>query len=81
VKLADYLAELDISASECARRLGCAVPTITRHLSGERGVGLAVAVKIEEWSGGKVTPKELMREARANAQPSFTDRPFGTPPD
>ncbi len=67
MKLSRFLDLHDYSATDCANGVGVAVSCITRLLNGERLVGLKTAVEIEKWSGGQVTPKDLLTERKRYA--------------
>jgi hypothetical protein len=64
MKLSKYLRDHDFTATDCANGVGVPISCITRLLSGERLVGLKTAVGIEEWSNGKVLPKDLLNERK-----------------
>lgn len=58
--LSDYLAEKSLKPSQFAEEVPCEPSTITRIIKGERGASLGLALRIEEITGGMVTPRDLM---------------------
>lgn len=60
MKLSQYLETADKNATEFALLIGCDTSTITRILRGERGPSVHLAVKIEEATGGQVTPRDFV---------------------
>lgn len=67
MKLSRFLQTNRMTATDCANGVGVAVSCITRLLNGERLVDLRTAVGIEKWSGGIVTPRDLLREKSNDA--------------
>lgn len=67
MKLADYLQETDQRASDLAALVGCETSTITRFLRGERRPSLEIALRIEQATGGKVSPHDLLTPTQAGA--------------
>lgn len=57
--LAEYLQHTEQRASDLAASIGCEASTITRFLRGERTPSLDMALRIEQATGGKVTPHDL----------------------
>ena len=55
----------NLNATEVARGVGVAAPIITRFLAGRRSLSLDTAIKIEKWSKGAVTARDLHRESEA----------------
>ncbi len=59
MKLKEYLDEMGISQIKFARRCGVDARTIHNILKGKQDIRLSIALKIEELTDGKVTPKDL----------------------
>jgi plasmid maintenance system antidote protein VapI len=66
MKLKDYIALRGLKPTEAAAAIGISQSAISRFLNGERGFSLETAGKIEKWSKGAVTPKELLAELNAS---------------
>lgn len=59
MKLADYLSQEQIRPADFAKRIGTPASTITRFLAGKRGIGLGIALRIEQFTAGTVRPQDL----------------------
>lgn len=68
MKLTEYLSAAGHSATDFAAILGCETSTVTRILKGERSPSVHLAVKIEEATGGQVTPKDFVSDEPAPTQ-------------
>lgn len=62
MKLAAYLTEAGITASDFAKRVEVAAPTVTRLRNGTRLPSLALAQRIARETGGKVMPDDFFQE-------------------
>lgn len=60
MNLADYLRTTSQRASDLAAAVGCETSTITRFLRGERTPSLDIALRIQQATGGEVTPHDLL---------------------
>jgi len=60
MKLSDFLKQPDKTATDLASAVKCEVSTITRLARGERSPSLALALRIEEATGGLVKPADLI---------------------
>jgi DNA-binding transcriptional regulator YdaS (Cro superfamily) len=67
MKLADYLDARPERDSEVAEALGITPAHLSRLRNGVGGCSLTLAVKIERWSGGVVTPADLLPPAEGQA--------------
>ena len=63
MKLADYLDSRGEPDFRAAEALGITPAHLSRLRAGVCGCSLALAVKIERWSEGAVTPAELLPAA------------------
>ena len=61
--LSEYLRQRGISKSAAAKQAGVPIPSLTRALQGKRGLSATLMLKLVDWSGGAVTPAELLAEA------------------
>ena len=59
MELSDYLAEVGMTQTELASRLGCHKSRITRILSGERKPTVQEIVDLEQITGGKVKASDF----------------------
>ncbi len=60
MKLSHYLDEKSLNASAFAAVVGVEPSTVTRLLRGERAPSLALAARIREATGGKVTADDFL---------------------
>ena len=60
MQLREYLDQERITYREFAEKLGIHIQTAKNIAYGVRKPGLGLALQIEELTGGKVTPRELM---------------------
>lgn len=60
MKLAEYLDSLGQADFVSAQQLGVTHAHLSKLRSGTHGCSLKLAVKIEQWSGGAVTPADLL---------------------
>lgn len=60
MQLREFLDQERITYREFAERLGIHIQSAKNIAYGVRKPGLSLALRIEEFSGGKVTPRELM---------------------
>lgn len=60
MKLAMYLEETGIPVTVFARKLGVSSGTIHNILSEENDLRLSIAVKIEDFTKGKITCRDLL---------------------
>lgn len=73
--LKEYLEEKGLSYSAFAEQLGSHVQYVKRIACGNRSPGLKLALRIEELTEGKVTPREMIdnfnnpREGKRKARP------------
>lgn len=68
MSLQEYLRKEGISPSAWAKTVGIPQPVISRFLSGERGLSLATALRIQEATGGQVWVEDLANNANPEAQ-------------
>ncbi len=59
ISLQEYLQKENISPSAWAKQVGISQPIITRFLSGERGISLKTARRIQKATGGLVCMEDL----------------------
>ena len=62
MKLAKYLSAQDITPNRAAAQVGISQSQLSRFLRGKRGLSLVSALKIEKWSRGQVTMRDLAAE-------------------
>jgi hypothetical protein len=67
MKLADYLDSRGERDFQVAAALGITPAHLSRLRSGSCGCSLALAVKIELWSGGAVRPADLLPQTPEGA--------------
>lgn len=61
--LAEFLETSKIKPAQFAQTLGVEPSTISRIVNGDRGPSLEMALRIEAATGGKVTPRDLSKDA------------------
>ena len=66
MNLREYLEREKISPSAWAKKVGIPQPVISRFLSGERGVSLATALRIQEVTDGLVRVEDMVKPDNGN---------------
>lgn len=78
MNLADFRKSLGLSQEECAAALGLKSKTYICQIErGSRSAPVALAMKIERWSGGKVRAASISKAARdiAKLRPAVAEKP------
>lgn len=69
-----YFESTGTNLSALAAKIGCAVSTLSRPLSGSRNASMDVAIDVERATGGRVTASQFMSicidAKKAHAAPS-----------
>ena len=72
MQLKDYLEQRQISITSFAKALGCHQPDLTRWANGSRAVPLRWCVRIEQYTGGAVSRRDLRPDDYSQIWPELT---------
>lgn len=68
MNLKEYLEKKQITYRECADGLGIHLHSLKNIVYGKRKPGLGLALRIEEFTNGEVSPRDLIDDVNKNLQ-------------